>query len=55
VLFPEPKTLDEKNYRKDIGGVGPSSTRTTKEGPMDFIGGNESPNKVATNKTYTSE
>lgn len=22
---------------------------------MDFIGGNESPNKVATNKTYTSE
>lgn len=33
----------------------PLGTRTIEEGPRDFIGGNENPNKEATSKTYASE
>ncbi len=55
MFFPQPKTLDEKKYKRDIGGVGPSSTRIAEEGPRDFIARNESPNMKAANKTYASE
>ncbi len=50
VLSPKPKTLDEEENKRDIGGAWPLGTKVVKE-PRDLRGGKDSPEKEAIEQT----
>ncbi len=55
VLSQEPETSNEEEDKRNIDGVGPSSTRIIEEEPGDLRGGKDRPKKEANGKTYASK